>query len=106
MAQDVCCWRARRCGETPAQRLTGAGATIDGGEAFYVEDNGPGFPPERAAELFRPFQRLHGGGLSHNGIGLSIVRRIVERHGGRVWAESPAGGGARFWFSLGTTPAA
>lgn len=91
---------------TDAPRVVVGRATIDGGEAFYVEDNGPGFPPERAAELFRPFQRLHGGGLSHNGVGLSIVRRIVERHGGRVWAESPAGGGARFWFSLGTTPAA
>ena len=65
-----------------------------------VRDNGPGFDPARVPELFQPFRRLHGGEVAGHGIGLTIVRRIVERHGGRVWAESAPGQGARFCFSL------
>ena len=65
-----------------------------------VRDNGPGFDPARAAELFQPFRRLHGREVAGHGIGLTIVRRIVERHGGQVWAESTPGQGARFCFSL------
>ncbi|MBL8327096.1 MAG: HAMP domain-containing histidine kinase [Rubrivivax sp.] len=72
------------------------------GPAVVVEDNGPGFPAGRAAELFRPFARLHDASLSHNGIGLSIVQRIVERHGGRVWAEPASPSGARFCFTVAT----
>lgn len=65
-----------------------------------VRDNGIGFPPDRAAELFAPFKRLHGQDYDGTGIGLTIVRRIVERHGGRVWAEGRPGQGASFYFSL------
>lgn len=75
--------------------------SVDGETRWFLRDNGPGFPPARAHELFEAFTRLHGGGLSHNGIGLSIVRRIVELHGGRVWAESDGMQGATFWFTLG-----
>ncbi|HEX3138881.1 MAG TPA: HAMP domain-containing sensor histidine kinase [Rhizobacter sp.] len=75
--------------------------TADGHTAVYVADDGPGFEPSQADKLFKPFRRLHDSRLSRNGIGLSIVRRIVERHGGRVWAESQPGGGATFWFTLG-----
>ncbi len=82
-----------------AQVRVGA-APQDGELAFFVSDSGPGFPPERAGELFRPFVRMHGGDLSRNGIGLSIVRRIVEAHGGRVWAESRPGEGTTFRFAL------
>lgn len=71
------------------------------GWVFFVADNGPGFPPEQASSLFKPFVRLHREGLSHNGIGLSIVQRVVERHGGRVWAELAPDGGAVFRFTLG-----
>jgi signal transduction histidine kinase len=65
-----------------------------------VRDNGPGFSPEQARSLFQPFVRLHGKAVEGNGIGLTIVRRIVERHGGTVWAEGQVGAGARFFFSL------
>lgn len=65
-----------------------------------VRDNGPGFDPAQAKELFQPFKRLHGKAVEGNGIGLTIVRRIVERHGGTVWAEGQVGVGARFFFSL------
>lgn len=68
--------------------------------AVYVEDNGPGFAPEAAGRLFQPFGRLHEGTLSQHGIGLSIVRRIIERHGGRIWADGRPGQGAVFWFAL------
>jgi signal transduction histidine kinase len=70
----------------------------------FVRDNGVGFPPERATELFQPFHRLHGRAFSGHGVGLSIVRRAVERHGGRVWAESRPGEGATFSFSLPAAP--
>jgi signal transduction histidine kinase len=70
------------------------------GSAVCVEDDGLGLPPGREAELFRPFVRLHGDRVPGNGVGLTIVRRIVEAHGGRIWAERADGGGARFLFTL------
>lgn len=65
-----------------------------------VRDNGPGFAPESARELFEPFRRLHGSAFEGTGLGLAIVRRIVERHGGSVWAEGRPGHGASFYVSL------
>jgi len=70
-----------------------------------VRDNGAGFAPERAGELFEPFRRLHGAAFEGTGLGLTIVRRIVERHGGSVWAEGRPGQGASFYVSLRTAPA-
>lgn len=68
---------------------------------FEIEDNGEGFPPDQAHRLFEPFTRLHGRkDYPGCGIGLSIVRRIVERHGGRVSARSTPGQGAVFSFAL------
>ena len=65
-----------------------------------VADNGIGFNPEHSAEIFGMFNRLHGPEIPGSGIGLAVVKKIVERHGGRIWAESTPGSGARFSFTL------
>jgi len=68
---------------------------------LFVRDNGVGFDPSQADRLFKPFHRLHGAQFAGSGVGLSIVKRIVDRHGGRVWAESSPGQGATFYVSFG-----
>ncbi len=74
-------------------------------QAYRVRDNGVGFDPARAERLFEPFQRLHNDPAQPGlGIGLAIVARIAQRHGGRVWAESTPGAGACFWLRLGERP--
>ena len=72
-----------------------------GGHVMFVRDNGVGFDSDKAEHLFEPFQRLHRGNFTGHGVGLSIVKRIVERHGGRVWAQSRPQHGATFYFWLG-----
>ncbi|MGF6771110.1 signal transduction histidine kinase [Paraburkholderia sp. GAS199] len=67
---------------------------------FYVRDNGLGIPAVALPRLFNAFQRLHGNVAAGEGIGLALVRRVVERHGGRVWAESKEGVGTTFYLSL------
>ena len=79
---------------------------VGGVPVFYVRDNGIGFRGVDSKRLFKPFQRLHGVRFEGFGIGLSIVRRIIDRHRGEIWAEESAGGGATFFFSLGPQPTA
>ncbi|MBL0726461.1 ATP-binding protein [Piscinibacter sp. HJYY11] len=92
---------AKFAAAAPAPQVEVGAAEEGGHTVFHVRDNGVGFGPEQAQRLFQPFQRLHGAKYEGFGLGLSIVKRIVERHQGRIWAEGRPGQGATFYFSVG-----
>jgi len=87
--------------------LPHAGARIDvgcercdGEYRFFVRDTGPGIRPEDRDKVFRLFMRLGGNGVAGDGVGLAAVRKIVEKHGGKLWVDSEVGKGSTFWFTL------
>jgi light-regulated signal transduction histidine kinase (bacteriophytochrome) len=88
-------------GRVQAPRIGFRAEESSGETRYVVEDNGSGFNMEYAARLFQPFQRFHSDAdFAGTGIGLATVQRIVDRHGGRVWARSAPGEGAAFFFVL------
>ena len=89
--------------ERPEVRISAA--QQDGAWCFSIADNGIGMDPAEARDIFEPFHRLHGDGhYAGTGIGLAVCERIVEHHGGRIWAESVPGRGSTFKFTLPADP--
>lgn len=88
-----------RSPERPLQLEIG-GVAEAGSVKYWVRDNGLGIPETARARLFQVFQRFHPQHAQGDGMGLAIAYRIVERHGGRIWAESPGGTGTTFYFIL------
>jgi signal transduction histidine kinase len=85
----------------PQARIELGGFARDGRTVIFLKDNGIGFEMAHIGKLFEPFQQLHtADAFEGNGMGLSIVQRIIHRHGGEIWAESQPGVGATFFFTL------
>jgi len=95
---------ALKFSHTQEKAVVSVGGYVDDARAehvYYVRDNGVGFDPSRAGEVFDVFRRLHSAeDFEGTGVGLAIVQRIIERHGGRVWAEGAVDQGATIYFTL------
>jgi signal transduction histidine kinase len=91
---------AKYGGPSPVIALGGEPRTDRGFTRFWVEDKGPGLAPAEQEKLFIPFTHISTARTGGHGLGLSIVRRIVEKLGGQVGVVSAPGAGARFWFEL------
>ena len=85
-------------------RIEFGNETKNGRPAYFVKDDGSGFDARSIDRLFQPFQRLHSAAeFPGNGIGLATVKRIIQKHGGEVWAEGAVEKGASFYFTLGAS---
>jgi light-regulated signal transduction histidine kinase (bacteriophytochrome) len=91
--------------KNPHATITFVCRAFDAEMVYAVSDNGAGFDMAHAGKLFQSFERAHTvSEFEGTGLGLVTVRRIVERHGGRVWVEAQPGRGATFFFTLGDAP--
>ena len=95
---------ALKYGGRPPRVVLGSEQLCDGRSRFWVDDNGPGLTAEQRERLFTPFTRLHQVRATGQGLGLSIVRRIMEKLCGEAWVESEPGKGSRFGFTLPSVP--
>jgi len=87
-------------GQAPCQIQVSSSIAENGSAVFCIRDNGLGFNPKFADEIFTPFKRLHGRSRGGSGLGLTLCKKILDQYGGRIWAESEEGKGSAFYFSL------
>ena len=97
-------WKFTAKTESPRIEVTQSTDTDTGSAVYSVSDNGAGFNMQYKNKLFTAFQRLHDAReYPGTGVGLATVKRVVSKHGGRIWADATEGKGASFHFTLGET---
>lgn len=93
---------AKYIGDGPERSVVVGCVEGDHGREYFVRDTGVGMTPEQAAKVFQPFRRFHADSVPGEGIGLAHVRKIIERHGGKIRCETTEGVGTTFYFSVGS----